>query len=555
MEEVVRIKLDNEMDLILAHKRTMKIAELCGLSLSSQTTFATAVSEIARCAIGIGKNSFLVLGINFLRAGRKEINASILDSVDLNKINPDAFAYARRLIGNLEIFYANNEYEVRMSYRISFGGTISAAKIDSFKDYFKNEPPLSPYDEIRKKNIQLIDLSEKLQQSENQYKTLTDSLPLMMLTISPKETLIYTNKWLKDFLLSHNSIALNFPWKPIIHADDFSTVGQEWNRATTNRTPFRAQARLYHKDKNRYIWYLISIVPLKNDKDAVMSWNGFFVDIDAQKQVEETLKDNKELKVAQVRLQEYQLQLEEKINELNASNYDLEQFAYIASHDLQEPLRKIKTFTNLLDKNLSLGDKDRVYFNKIISSSERMSNLIRDVLNYSQLSSNNQLVKIELNNIVNDVIDDLELVIQDKGAILHVSKLPVVKGINLQLTQLFTNLITNSLKFSARAPVIRIEAQEASVSELEEQALNPLESFWKITVEDNGIGFEQQYAKQIFDIFQRLNDKQVYAGNGIGLALCKKIVANHRGSIKAEGTLSTGATFTIYLPNVTFEGK
>jgi PAS domain S-box-containing protein len=546
MKEVVRINLDNEMDLILAHKRTMKLAELCGLTLSSQTTFATAVSEIARCAIGHGKKSSLVLSISSLRLNQKEITASLFDTIDLVASKSEALSYAKRLMGDLKTSFNDGFYEIRLSHRINFSGTISTAKIELFKDYFKNEPPLSPYDEIRKKNIQLIDLSEKLIESENQYRILTDTLPLMMFSLNAKGEVIYSNKWLKDSIASTAVPITNLPWHTMIHVDDYKNSSVEWAKAQAGKNNFRTQSRLKIKDK--YIWHLISIVPVKNEKDYGANWIGFFVDIHAQKQIEETLKDNKELKDTQLQLRQYQYQLEEKISQLNITNHELEQFAYIASHDLQEPLRKIKTFTDVLSKRLALVDKDKEYFDKIISSSNRMSSLIRDVLNYSQLSKSQQFTEVDLDLILKQVLSDFDLLIQEREVTVNSSPLPIINGIPIQMVQLFSNLLTNAIKFTNVNPVINISYKTITGTELPDMELSPVQKYHHIKFQDNGIGFEQQYAKQIFTIFQQLNDKLQYSGTGIGLALVKKIVDNHNGTITATSSENTGATFDVFLP-------
>jgi light-regulated signal transduction histidine kinase (bacteriophytochrome) len=285
----------------------------------------------------------------------------------------------------------------------------------------------------------------------------------------------------------------------------------------------------------------------------VTSWIGFFVDIHAQKLIEETLKDNKELKETQIELENYQRLLEKKIYELNISNNDLEQFAYIASHDLQEPLRKIRTFASLLETGLSLNSEQKMYFDKITSSTDRMSTLIRDVLNYSRLSkAAEEFTAVDLTQIIDNVKNDLEVLINEKDAVFYITALPVIQGNPSQLSQLFFNLISNSLKFSVSQPIIHISAKKLTADEIRTNAmLDPAVGYYQIIVADNGIGFEQQYAEQIFTIFQRLHDRQSYAGTGIGLALCKKILSNHRGVIRAESELEKGTSFYLYFPSNT----
>jgi signal transduction histidine kinase len=256
------------------------------------------------------------------------------------------------------------------------------------------------------------------------------------------------------------------------------------------------------------------------------------------------------LDILQHSADELEKKVEERTAELLRKNSELEQFAYIASHDLQEPLRKIRTFSELLQKSLQKGTPVNTYFDKIQSSAERMTQLIKDVLNYSRLSNTeDQFVPVDLNTVLRQVKGDFELLIEQKQAVIKEQGLQVITGIPLQLQQLFTNLIGNSLKFSEKQPVITItgsllpEAEVPFYPDLQEHV-----TYVKLEFSDNGIGFEQQFAERIFAIFQRLNGRKVYAGTGIGLALCKKIVENHNGVISANGKLNEGATFTVILP-------
>ena len=228
--------------------------------------------------------------------------------------------------------------------------------------------------------------------------------------------------------------------------------------------------------------------------------------------------------------------MEEK---LLKSNQELEQFAYIASHDLQEPLRKIKSYSELLEFKYKdqLDEKASKYLDIITSGTERMQKLIDDLLSYSRVTTKaNDFEPVSLTEIVNETKEILEIQIKEHNAIINFNKLPIVNGDPRQLVQVMQNLITNAIKFKGEnSPVINISADEKN-------------NFWLIKVEDNGIGFDSVYAERIFIIFQRLHARNEYAGTGIGLSICKKIVERHGGKIWAKSEPGEGSVFYIKLP-------
>jgi light-regulated signal transduction histidine kinase (bacteriophytochrome) len=237
-------------------------------------------------------------------------------------------------------------------------------------------------------------------------------------------------------------------------------------------------------------------------------------------------------------------ELEELNVALQQSNEDLQQFAHVASHDLKEPVRKIRTFSNRLRDEYGnlLPEKGKTFLDKMQRATERIFSMIEGVLAYSTLNAAEQEIeKIDLNKTLANIEEDLEVSIQQKNARIVRSELPTVEGASILIHQLFYNLINNSLKFARtdELPVISITCSTFREGE---------QDYVEIAISDNGIGFEQEFAKRIFDTFTRLNAKDKFEGTGLGLALCKKIVERHHGSITATGIRNEGAVFTILLP-------
>jgi len=245
------------------------------------------------------------------------------------------------------------------------------------------------------------------------------------------------------------------------------------------------------------------------------------------------------------------------IRELNRSNKELEEFAYVASHDLHEPLRKILTFAERIKGRFmsSIGDDGKIYLDRIWSSADSMRKLIDNLLEFSKISRGSRtFVECDLNELLKEVVSDQELRIEETSTVLQIKELPVVSGIPSQLRQLFNNLISNALKFRKKdvPPAITISSRKLTHKEKADQLLPFNESYFQINIEDNGIGFEAIYSEKIFEIFQRLHGKVEYNGSGIGLAICKKIVDNHDGLIYATSELGIGSTFSVILPEKQF---
>lgn len=246
-------------------------------------------------------------------------------------------------------------------------------------------------------------------------------------------------------------------------------------------------------------------------------------------------------------------ELERSVKNLNGANVQLQEYAYVASHDLQEPLRKILMFiSRLLGMDEKISDEALILLEKISKSSTRMNTLIKDLLAYSYLNNpEKQFVKTDLNVVVANILVDFELLIADNKVEIKIGKLPVVTAVALQMNQLFYNLISNALKFCKDDDSIckiEISSRRLTLAQIKKYpTLNPALEYYKIVVKDNGIGFDKQYENKIFTIFQRLHNSEVYSGTGIGLSIGKKIVENHKGLIFSKAEENLGAEFHIIL--------
>jgi hypothetical protein len=330
-----------------------------------------------------------------------------------------------------------------------------------------------------------------------------------------------------------------------LHPDDRERISEELNR-TFNKSLsngeydvayrtigaedgiirwVRAKGKVYFRSNDQPVRFIGSVLDITEQKMAIQKIEGL-----VEERTKELAKANNSL---------------QKINkELQRSNQNLEEFAHAASHDLKEPVRKIQFFTHQLRDQLStlINETQARSFSRIENATERMGNLIDDLLLYSHVSQRpHESEAVDLNDKVQRVLEDLELDIEEKGALIKVDKLPVVKGYRRQLQQLFQNLVSNALKYTRKDVIPHIDIIASEVTENERR-------YHLIAVKDNGIGFEPEYAEKIFQMFTRLHGKAEYSGTGVGLSIVKKVVENHNGMIRVESVVGEGSVFKIYLP-------
>ena len=280
-------------------------------------------------------------------------------------------------------------------------------------------------------------------------------------------------------------------------------------------------------------WGSIVLTALHDDQDKIIGFS-------------KVTRDLTERKITEDKLKEY-------TSELEFQNKELEQFAYAASHDMKEPLRKIQFYNSFISERSGhkLDEKAKEYLSRSLSAASRMSTLIEDLLTYSRTASQtDRFEETDLNEVVEEIANHYKEDFEKKNAKITIGQLPVIKVVPFQIKQLFENLVSNSIEYKHpyRNPVIDITCKPVLGSELGEKSAASNDKFYKISVTDNGVGFDAKYSGKIFEIFQRLNNKSATRGSGIGLAICNRIMQNHKGFIKATGKLNEGARFDIYLP-------
>lgn len=373
---------------------------------------------------------------------------------------------------------------------------------------------------------------------EEQFRIMADTAPVMIWIAGTDKLCYFFNTCWLTFTGRTMAQEDGNGWAEGVHPDDFERCLNTYINCFDAREEFKMEYRLKRADGN-YRWLLDHGVPRYTATGAFAGYIGSCIDVEEKKQIEQNLEN-----IVTLRTNE----LHQAIEELNLSKTEIEQFIYSASHDMKEPIRKIFFYSDYI---LKKPDNAQLYVGRIKDAADRMTTLMGSLLDLSSIRKHQNLFKlVDLNNIVLDVIKDLDLLISEKKAVINMGDLPTINAIPQQMHQLFLNLLSNALKYVAGdiSPVINI-------STIENKTENNLIGQFKynkkieIVITDNGIGFDVQDSERIFVIFQRLHSKEDYPGTGIGLALCKKVVQNHDGSIYAKSELGNGSSFHVILPS------
>jgi two-component system CheB/CheR fusion protein len=373
-----------------------------------------------------------------------------------------------------------------------------------------------------------------------QSRFLAETMPLMVWTARPNGEVDFFNSHFEQFTGLSLQDGKGKGWKKLLHEESMRRLRKVGQEAINQKKDFSLEIMIRRND-GEYRWHLLRARAKKDAENNLQMWVGTNTDIHEQKMANRLLEQ---------RVHERTLELQRANKELASSNDELQQFASVASHDLKEPLRKIYMISNMLKENhFGANDGALQYIERIIRSSERMIQLVNDLLSFSRLSVESTFESVDLNVILNEVLADLELTIQEKKATLEIDELPLVEVLPGQIRQVFQNILSNALKFSKPNEPAFISIVADTVKEKDiESPIDENGQWVRICIKDNGIGFNEKYLPKIFTIFQRLHTRKEYDGTGIGLAICKKIVEKHGGLITAKSEENDGSTFIIILP-------
>jgi PAS domain S-box-containing protein len=371
--------------------------------------------------------------------------------------------------------------------------------------------------------------------TEGRFRLLAEAIPQMVWMATPQGEVVYFNRSWFDYTGLTMEEASGQGWLPATHPDDRQAVAELWAWAVKQGTSLDVEQRFRRGTDGTYRWHSIRAVPLRDENGAIIQWVGTALDIDDQRRHAELLE---------------RMVLERTI-ELRRINNELLEFASIASHDLQEPLRKIQAFGDRLRARFGgvLSEQGMEYLDRITGAASRMRNLINDLLAFSRINLETKpLVPVDLTAVALEVVSDLDELIRQSGGRVELGTLPTIQADPVQMRQLLQNLIGNALKFHRPgvSPLVHVTAEKLSTGA--DGNGSSAASHYEVSVADNGIGFDEMYLDRIFQVFQRLHGRGAYEGTGMGLAICRKIVARHRGHITAHSQPGEGSTFIVTMP-------
>jgi len=365
-----------------------------------------------------------------------------------------------------------------------------------------------------------------IESADYTYRILIEKFEEGALSISEDGLILYCNNYFSRLLgIPANKIIGTYFYSYVSSADEYQQLVNALVQGSS-----KGEILLNVKESKLPVY--VSLTNLQPTVDAI----GLVVtDLSQKKKHEEALAL-------------YQRQLETKVNELHQTNTNLEEFIHVISHDIKEPIRKIVTYTSHLSvtKAAHFAKEELSSLNIINSSALRLNSLVDDLVKYAFSATKVESAEVDLNDVLKEVTDDLELTIKEKSAIIICGTLPKIEGSGVQMRQLFSNLLSNAIKYSKQGVDPEITITSEAVSGIDDQLTE--RRFYKISLRDNGIGMDQVHLTKIFTIFQRLHMRNEYSGNGIGLAICKKIMENHSGRIDVESILKKGSTFNLYFP-------
>jgi PAS domain S-box-containing protein len=372
-----------------------------------------------------------------------------------------------------------------------------------------------------------------LKTADQAYRVFIEKMTEGALTLSRQGIILYANSQFSEMIGLPLSAIIGLPFEQFItqaYLPFYKTLFK-----TSWSSDCKGEVEIFNKEYRTPVQLSLTVLELAEG----LSLSIIITDLTLQKTTQRKLEENNR-------------ELEHLNQTLEASNHDLQQFASVASHDLQEPLRKIQMFSTLIQNNKAgnLSKEQLFYLEKVLGSANRMKALIIDILNYSRLSGENgDFSSTDLNKVLEELLEDFELLIADKSAKIMNHGIPVLEVNRGQMRQVFQNLVSNALKFSKEGvpPVIEIKSKRLASKSFtsKEQDTGP---FCLLTISDNGIGFDEKYATIIFSLFERLHPKDSFEGTGIGLAITKKIIEKHHGLIQVKSRLGVGTQFMILLP-------